>query len=200
MIEVKEMRVMEILANATNVIAEGEVLQLINCHHPETTEDDYLQVIRSKTAKLFEAATQLGAVISQQSAPVEQAMALYGMHLGTAFQLIDDVLDYNANAEDMGKQVGDDLAEGKPTLPLIYALKQGNPEQQQILRQAIIQGGKEHIDAVVAAIESTQAIAYTIEMAQEEAEKATAALALVPASPYADALYALAHFSIHRHY
>lgn len=200
MIEVKEMRVMEILAHATNVIAEGEVLQLINCHHPETSEEDYLQVIRSKTAKLFEAATQLGAVISQQSAQVEQAMALYGMHLGTAFQLIDDVLDYNANAEDMGKQVGDDLAEGKPTLPVIYALKQGSAEQQQILRQAIIQGGKEHIDAVVAAIESTQAIAYTIKMAQEEAQKATAALALVPASPYADALYALAHFSIHRHY
>ncbi|MDY6992614.1 MAG: octaprenyl diphosphate synthase, partial [Pseudomonadota bacterium] len=185
MIEVKEMRVMEILAHATNVIAEGEVLQLINCHHPETSEEDYLQVIRSKTAKLFEAATQLGAVISQQSAQVEQAMALYGMHLGTAFQLIDDVLDYNANAEDMGKQVGDDLAEGKPTLPVIYALKQGSAEQQQILRQAIIQGGKEHIDAVVAAIESTQAIAYTIKMAQEEAQKATAALALVPASPYA---------------
>jgi len=155
MVEVKSMRVMEILSDATNIIAQGEVLQLLNCHEPNTTEADYLQVIRSKTAKLFEAATQLGAVISKQSSEYEQAMAAYGMHLGTAFQLIDDVLDYSATAEEMGKNVGDDLAEGKPTLPLIYALKQGTSAQQQVLHEAISKGGKEFIGDVIKAIVST---------------------------------------------
>ncbi|MDM8558840.1 octaprenyl diphosphate synthase [Candidatus Parabeggiatoa sp. HSG14] len=200
MVEVKNMRVMDILSNATNVIAEGEVLQLLNCHEPDTSEIDYLQVIRSKTAKLFEAAAQLGAVISQQPSEHEKALAVYGMHLGTAFQLIDDVLDYSATTEEIGKNIGDDLAEGKPTLPLIYALKHGSLVQQQILREAIIQGGKENITGVVAAIESTNAIGYTTRVAQKEADLAVEALAGLSASPYTDALYTLAKFSINRHF
>ena len=200
MVEVKNMRVMEILSDGTNVIAEGEVLQLLNCHEPNTTEADYLQVIRSKTAKLFEAATQLGAVISGQSSEYEQAMAAYGMHLGTAFQLVDDVLDYSATAEDMGKNVGDDLAEGKPTLPLIHALKQGTPAQQQILQKAISQGGKELIAEVITAMASTDAIGYTKRTAQKEADMAMAALTRIPTSPYTEALFALAKFSIDRTY
>lgn len=200
MVNVKNMRVMEILSNATNIIAEGEVLQLLNCHEPDTTEIDYLYVIRSKTAKLFEAAAQLGAVISEQPEANEQAMATYGMHIGTAFQLIDDVLDYSGSAEDIGKNVGDDLAEGKPTLPLIYALKHGTPEQQSIVRQAIEKDGKEHIIAVTAAIESTGAIAYTADSARQEAMKAMAALTDLPNTPYKEALVGLAEFAINRHY
>ncbi len=200
MVEVQNMQVMEILSNATNVIAEGEVLQLLNCHDPNTTENGYLQVIRSKTAKLFEAAAQLGAVITQQSSASAEAMATYGMHLGTAFQLIDDVLDYSASAEDMGKNVGDDLAEGKPTLPLIHALREGTPAQQQILRQAITEGGKDLITEVLAIIESTNAIAYTTQLAECEANKAIAAVTHLPPSAYKEALCALAHFSTHRNY
>ncbi|OQW93663.1 MAG: octaprenyl diphosphate synthase [Beggiatoa sp. IS2] len=200
MVNVHNMRVMEILSNATNVIAEGEVLQLLNRHEPETSEAGYLQVIRAKTAKLFEAAAQLGAVISQQPPALEESMAKYGMHLGVAFQLIDDVLDYSANAEDIGKNIGDDLAEGKPTLPLIYALQHGTLAQQQVLRTAILQGGKEFITEVIAAIESTNAIVYTKKIAQQEVAKALAALAEVPSSPYTEALHALAHFSVQRHY
>lgn len=201
MVGVKNMRVMEILSDATNVIAEGEVLQLLNCHEPDTTEMDYLHVIRSKTAKLFEAAAQLGAVISQQSEANELAMATYGMHLGTAFQLIDDVLDYSGSAEEIGKNIGDDLAEGKPTLPLIHALKHGTPEQQAILRQVIEKGGKEHISTVTKAIESTGAITYTTQVAQQEVEKAIAALANLPNNnKYKEALRGLAEFAINRHY
>ncbi len=198
MVEIKNMRVMDILSNATNVIAEGEVLQLLNCHEPDTSEANYLQVIRSKTAKLFEAAAQLGAVISGQSSELEQAMTVYGMHLGTAFQLIDDVLDYSATSEEMGKNIGDDLAEGKPTLPLIYALKHGTKAQQQILREAITQGGKELINDVIAAIKSTNAIEYTAQAARKEAQKATAALTGLSPSLYTDALLALADFSVNR--
>lgn len=200
MVEVKNMRVMEILANATNVIAEGEVLQLLNCHDPDTTEARYLQVIRSKTAKLFEAAAQLGAVISQQPLEYEQALATYGAHLGTAFQLIDDVLDYSASSEEMGKNVGDDLAEGKPTLPLIYALKYSTPTQEKILREAITHGGKKYIKDVIATIEFTQAIHYTKKIAGQEAEKALVALEKLPPSPYKEALSSLAQFSVNRNY
>jgi octaprenyl-diphosphate synthase len=157
-----------------------------------------LQVIRSKTAKLFEAAAQLGAVISNQPSEYEQAMAKYGAHLGTAFQLIDDVLDYSATSEEMGKNVGDDLAEGKPTLPLIYALKHGTSTQQEILKEAISKGGKEFIVDVIAALESTQAIEYTAQAARNEADMAIAALTELPASDYTEALYALAKFSVNR--
>lgn len=200
MVEINKMQVMEILSDATNVIAEGEVLQLLNCHDPETTEQSYLQVIRSKTAKLFEAAAQLGAVISEQRVEYEQAMATYGMHLGTAFQIVDDVLDYSATKEEMGKNVGDDLAEGKPTLPLIYALKHSNPLQQQRLRDAITQGGREHIDAVIEAITATGAIAYTLECAKQEVNSAITALEILPDSPYKEALGSLAQFSVNRSY
>lgn len=200
MVEVNNLIVMKILSNATNVIAEGEVLQLLNCHEPDTSEADYLQVIRSKTAKLFEAATQLGAIISEQPSEYVQAMATYGIHLGTAFQLIDDVLDYSATSKEIGKNIGDDLAEGKPTLPLIYAFKHGNPAQQQILRKAIAQGGKDLIDDVIATIKSTNAIEYTRQVAEKEANMAQQALAGLPASPYYDALYALANYAIIRTY
>jgi len=198
MVEVKNMRIMEILSNATNVIAEGEVLQLLNCHNPDTSEADYLQVIRSKTAKLFEAAAQLGAVISQQSREYEQAMATYGKHLGTAFQLIDDVLDYSSTTEEIGKNIGDDIAEGKPTLPLIYAIKYSAPEQQKILRKAIAQGGKQLINEIITILKKTKAIEYTAQVAQQEANLAIKALTRLPTSEYTDALSALASFSVSR--
>ncbi|HLA75623.1 MAG TPA: octaprenyl diphosphate synthase [Gammaproteobacteria bacterium] len=200
MVEVGRMRVMEILAHATNTIAEGEVLQLLNCHNADATEENYLQVIRYKTAKLFEAAARLGAVITEQPEAVEEALSCYGIHLGTAFQLIDDALDYSAKAEELGKNIGDDLAEGKPTLPLIHAMRTGSAEQAALVRQAIEDGGLENIGAVSAAIESTGAIAYTARSASVEAGKALQALAQLPASPYRDALQALAEFSVSRSY
>jgi len=200
MVEVGSMRIMEILAHATNTIAEGEVMQLLNCHDPDTTEQLYLEVIRSKTAKLFEAATQIGAVLCARPSAEEQAMACYGMHLGTAFQLIDDVLDYSASSDDIGKNVGDDLAEGKPTLPVIFALRTGTPKQKALIRRAIETGGHEHIGEVLEAIESTGAIAYTADAAEKEAQKAAAQLAAIPDSPYRDAMYTLADFSVHRSY
>jgi octaprenyl-diphosphate synthase len=198
MVEVGSMRVMEILAKTTNTIAEGEVLQLLNCHDPEVTEENYLRVIYSKTAKLFEAAARLGAVISDQPAAIEEAMAKYGMHLGTAFQLIDDMLDYTADSKSLGKNVGDDLAEGKPTLPLLYALRTGSATQQQLLRTAIEQGGLDRIEEVVAAIESTGANAYTARKAEDEARCAAEALIAIPESPYKQALLDLARFSVLR--
>jgi octaprenyl-diphosphate synthase len=198
MVDVGNMRVMEILAKTTNTIAEGEVLQLLNCHDPEVSEEQYLRVIYSKTAKLFEAAARLGAVLGNQPPVIEEAMAKYGMHLGTAFQLIDDMLDYTADSKALGKNVGDDLAEGKPTLPLLYALRTGNDVQRQFLRSAIEQGGLDHIGEVVAAIESTGANAYTARKAEGEAQCATEALAAIPESPHKQALLDLARFSVHR--
>lgn len=200
MVEADEMEVMRILAHTTNVIAEGEVLQLLHCHDPDTTEQRYLEVIRCKTAKLFEAAALLGAVLAHQPEPVRQALAAYGMHLGMAFQLTDDALDYSATPEQMGKNVGDDLAEGKPTLPLIHALRTGTGAQRTLLRSAVASGGREQIALVTAAIESTGAIAYTARSAKVEADTATAALAALPGSPYKDALIALAEFSVSRSY
>jgi octaprenyl-diphosphate synthase len=200
MVGVGSMRVMEILSHTTNVIAEGEVLQLLNCHDPETTEERYRDVIRYKTAKLFEASAQLGAVLGRQPEQVESAMARFGMHLGTAFQLIDDALDYGASGQDIGKNIGDDLAEGKPTLPLIHAMRNGTPTQVAAIRQAIEHGGLEQIDTVMEAIESTQAIAYTAQSAQQEADLAIASLAELPEGPYKEALYGLAEFSVNRSY
>jgi octaprenyl-diphosphate synthase len=200
MVDVGQMRIMEIIAHATNVIAEGEVMQLLNCHDADTTVESYLHVIHCKTAKLFEAAAQLGAILGQRPEKEEQALAAYGKHLGTAFQLIDDTLDYSATSEQMGKNIGDDLAEGKPTLPLLYALTQGSPEQQKIIRQAIENGGLEHINEVLEAIESTHALDYTADTAQQEANLAIAALQPLPASPYKEALIELAHFAVHRRY
>ncbi len=198
MVSVKSMRVMEILAQATNTIAEGEVKQLLNIHNTETTEEVYLDVIRSKTAKLFESAAQIGAVLAGRSTEEEQALAAYGMYLGTAFQLIDDALDYSSSAEELGKNIGDDLAEGKPTLPLLYTLHNGNDEQRALIRSVIEEGGKDRINEVIAAIESTGAIAYTSRSAQIEADKAIAQLAIIPDSPYKEALIALAQYAVSR--
>lgn len=198
MVSVQNMRVMEILAQATNTIAEGEVKQLLNIHNTETTEEVYLDVIRSKTAKLFESAAQLGAVLAGRPAEEEQALAAYGMYLGTAFQLIDDALDYSSSAEELGKNIGDDLAEGKPTLPLLYTMHNGNEAQRALIRSVIEEGGKDRINEVIAAIESTGAIAYTSRSAQIEADKAIAQLANIPDSPYKEALVALARFAVSR--
>lgn len=200
MVEINSMRVMEILAKTTNTIAEGEVMQLLNCHDPDATEENYVQVIRSKTAKLFEAAAQLGAVISGQDRNTQSAMAAYGMHLGTAFQLVDDVLDYSRGNQLLGKNIGDDLAEGKPTLPLIRALHNGDDNQRLLLRDAIERGGLDTIDDVVAAIEATGSLAYTARRAEEEAQLARQALTAIADSPCKQALLDLAYFSVHRHY
>lgn len=200
MVELDNMRIMHILAKTTNTIAEGEVMQLMNCHNPDTSEAQYIHVIRSKTAKLFEAATQLGAVITKQPGEIEKGLADYGMHLGTAFQLIDDVLDYSQDSEVLGKNVGDDLAEGKPTLPLIHAMQNGDNNQKELLRAAIKTGGLEKIDAVVKALEVTGSIVYTAEQAEREAELAVRALAPVPESEYKQALMDLALLSVHRDY
>ena len=200
MVEVGDMRVMQILADATNTIAEGEVLQLLNCHDPDTAEESYLAVIRYKTAKLFEAAAQLGAVLAGRSEEDIDAMGRYGMHLGTAYQLVDDVLDYSASSQEIGKNVGDDLAEGKPTLPLIHAMRNGTPEQVRILREAIEKGGRENIATVVEAIESTQALEYTARSAEQEVGQAVRAVAGLPDSPYKDALLTLAEFCISRRF
>jgi octaprenyl-diphosphate synthase len=198
MINVKSMRVMEILSEATNIIAEGEVMQLLNVHNADLDEAGYLEVIRYKTAKLFESASQLGAVISERSAAEEEAMARYGMHLGTAFQLVDDVLDYSASSEELGKNIGDDLAEGKPTLPLIYTINNGTAEQAALVREAVEQGGIERIEEIRQAIESVGAIAYTARTAREEADRAIAALSPIEDSPYKEALIALADYSVER--
>ncbi|MBI3900139.1 MAG: octaprenyl diphosphate synthase [Gammaproteobacteria bacterium] len=200
MVEVNEMRVMEILAQTTNTIARGEVLQLLNCHDPETTEERYFDVISSKTAKLFEAAARLGAVINKQRGAIEEQMARYGLHLGTAFQLVDDTLDYGRNNPALGKNVGDDLAEGKPTLPLIHAMRHGSTEHRDLIRGAIERGDQTQIDAVINAIESSGSIAYTAARAEVEAALAKDALASLPDSPYKHALVDLAAFSVHRNH
>ncbi|MCW9024130.1 MAG: octaprenyl diphosphate synthase [Gammaproteobacteria bacterium] len=200
MVDVNRMPVMDIMAHATNTIAEGEVQQLLNVHDADTTEARYLEVIHNKTAKLFESASQLGAVIAERSKTEEQAMKAYGMHLGCAFQLIDDVLDYSASSEELGKNVGDDLAEGKPTMPLIYAMRNGTTEEAAVVRHAIEKGGLEQIEGVCAAIESTGAIDYTAQCARVEADKAIEALNIIPASKYKDALSFLAEFSVNRSY
>jgi octaprenyl-diphosphate synthase len=200
MVGVGSMRIMDVLADATNTIAEGEVRQLLNVHDPDTTEERYLAVIRGKTAKLFESAALLAAILAQRPAAEEQALTAYGIHLGTAFQLVDDVLDYSAASEDIGKNIGDDLSEGKPTLPLIYAMQKGSPEQAALVRHAIEEGGLAGIDDVKAAIESTGAIDYTARFARQEADRATEALVGIPASEYKDALLELAEFAVKRTY
>lgn len=198
MVDVGSMRVMEILAHATNVIAEGEVLQLMNCHDPDVDEARYMEVIRSKTAKLFEAACQLGAVLAQRPQADEQALARYGMHLGTAFQLIDDVLDYSGSSEVTGKRMGDDLAEGKPTLPLIIAARRGNPEQRALLRAVIESGGRDQVTEVLATIAATDSLNFTRMQAEQEAATAIAAISGLPDSPAKSALVDLAHFAVER--
>ena len=200
MVDVRNMRVMEVMADTTNIIAEGEVLQLLNCGDPETSEEQYLQVIRAKTARLFETAARLGPILCESPTEQEHALARYGLHLGIAYQLVDDVLDYRGSADDIGKNVGDDLAEGKPTLPLIHAMRTGTPGQSAVIRKAIERGGLDHIDAVIDAVESTGAITYTARAAAAEADSALEALTEVPPSPYRDALESLAEFSVSRTY
>ncbi|WP_188691717.1 octaprenyl diphosphate synthase [Bowmanella pacifica] len=199
MVSLKRMRVMEILSDATNVIAEGEVLQLMNCNDPDTSEDSYMQVIYSKTARLFEAATQLAAVLTDQPTAIEQAMQDYGKYLGTAFQLIDDVMDYSADSEAMGKNVGDDLAEGKPTLPLLYAMWHGSKEQADLIRSAIENAnGLPHLTEIQSAMQQTGALQYTKDKAQQAAKQAIDALSPVADSAFKQALIALARQSVER--
>jgi octaprenyl-diphosphate synthase len=200
MVGADNMRVLQVLADATNIIAEGEVLQLMNCRNADIDERGYLQVIRYKTAKLFEASTRLGAILGNAAAGAEEAIATYGIHLGTAFQLIDDVLDYSGDHLVIGKNVGDDLAEGKATLPLIYALKRGAPAQAALIRRAIEQGGGEELSAVLDAIRDTGALDYAREQARTESIAAIEALALLPNSKYRDYLIQLADFAVTRSY
>ena len=188
--------VMEIMAQATNIIAEGEVLQLMNAHDPDTTEERYLEVIYRKTAKLFEAGAEVAAVLAQASPAVRRALAAYGRHLGTAYQLVDDVLDYRSNPQERGKNLGDDLAEGKPTLPLIHALRSGSAEQRAAIRRAIEQGGLEQLEPVVAAIEATGGLDYAAHMARQQMEQALDCLGELPDSSYKKGLAALARFAV----
>ena len=198
MVEVDDMRVMRVLSDATNVIAEGEVLQLMNCHDADVDERRYLQVIRYKTAKLFEAAAQLGAILGDATPEAESALADYGMHLGTAFQLVDDVLDYSGLEGDTGKHLGDDLAEGKPTLPLIYVLQNGTPEQSACVRRAIEEGGRDDFPAVLAAIQTSGALAHARRQAAHEAELARAAISNLNNTNYREALLQLTFFAVER--
>lgn len=200
MVELKNMRIMEILADATNIIAEGEVLQLLNMHDPDVSEERYLQVIRSKTAKLFEAATGLGTLIAgANESAIEQAKE-YGRSLGTAFQLIDDVLDYSGSPTDIGKNVGDDLREGKPTLPLIYLMQHGTEYERGLVRLCIETGDSSKFDEILTAIESSGAIAYTQNQAIQASEQAIQALAHLPESEFKNSLIQLARFSVHRNH
>ena len=200
MVQVGDMRVMDILSTTSNTIAEGEVLQLMNCNDPDTSEEQYMQVIKSKTAKLFGAASQIGALLAGKTAEQEQLLEDYGKHLGTAFQLIDDVLDYRADSETMGKNVGDDLAEGKPTLPIIHALKNASAEQAKQLSQIIENGDRESLEFVMGVIQQTKALEYTERAAMQEAEKAKQALQWLPDTEYKTALSSLAEFSVSRLY
>ena len=200
MVETNSMRVMDVLSEATNAIAEGEVQQLLNSHDPETSEISYIDVIQSKTAKLFEAAGRLGAILSERSLVDEQAMAKYGMHLGTAFQLIDDVLDYSASSSELGKNIGDDLAEGKPTLPLLYALWNSQGNEANIIREGILNGGLVNLDVIQKIINETGAIEYTADLAQREANLAIESLAHFQTTDYLDAMVNLAKFSVERRF
>jgi octaprenyl-diphosphate synthase len=198
MVEANDMRVMQTLADATNVIAEGEVLQLLNCNNADVDVANYLDVIHRKTAKLFEAAMRLGAILGKQPPHIEEAAARFGMHLGTAFQLVDDVLDYSGDAKEIGKNLGDDLAEGKPTLPLIYAMSHGTPEQAGVIRSAIEQGDISRFDEVLQIVQQTGALDYTRQQAQREADLARQELALFPETSFKNSLLKLAELAASR--
>ncbi len=200
MVEVGEMRVMQTLADATNIIAEGEVLQLLNCHDADVDVANYMRVIHYKTAKLFEAAMRLGAILGKASAADEEAASKYGMHLGTAFQLVDDVLDYSADEAQTGKHLGDDLAEGKPTLPLIHAMQHGTPAQAAVVRGAIEQGDVGKFAEVLGVIRDTGALDFTRQQALREAEAACAAIASLKDSKYKQSLLELANFAATRQF
>lgn len=199
MVDVGMMRIMEILATTTNTIAEGEVLQLLNCNDADTTEKRYLEVIYSKTAKLFEAACLIGSVLAELPEPHQHSIARYGMHLGTAFQLVDDILDYSASAEELGKNIGDDLAEGKPTLPLIIALQRSTGFEAKLIRTAIEEGGDaENLQAILGIIESTDSLAYTKNIAEREVKMAIDNLNCLKPGDYKTALEELALFTVSR--
>ncbi|GAA5647928.1 MULTISPECIES: octaprenyl diphosphate synthase [Vibrio] len=199
MTELGSMKILKLMSDAVNVIAEGEVQQLMNCNDPDTTEESYMQVIYSKTARLFEAATQIGAILTDSSQEIELALQNYGKYLGTAFQLIDDVMDYSSDGEEMGKNVGDDLAEGKPTLPLLHAMRHGNAEQATMIREAIEKAnGMERLNDILAVMDQAGSLEYTTQKALQEADKAIAELAVLPDSEYKQALIALAHLSVNR--
>lgn len=200
MVDVQNMRVMEILSEATNIIAEGEVLQLLNINDADISDEDYLRVIHYKTAKLFEAATRLGAVICDAPPETEAALAEYGMRIGTAFQLIDDVLDLSGESAQIGKNLGDDIAEGKPTLPLLYAMRHGNAQQKNLIRKAIEQGGLNDISEVIQAVKETGALDYVRSIAETEAKLACQAIEKLPKNQHYQSLIDLAHFAVNRSY
>ncbi len=198
MVEIGDMRVMRILADATNTIAAGEVMQLMNVHDPDTSEEDYRQVIYRKTARLFEAGAQIAAVLCHKDSAIEKSMIEYGRHLGTAFQLVDDALDYDSSADELGKNVGDDLAEGKATLPLIYAMHNASESDGKLIRNAILEGGLDQLGRITAIIRSTGALQYTADKAREAADCAIASLSVVPESAHKQALVSIAELSIQR--
>jgi octaprenyl-diphosphate synthase len=200
LVQTQNLRVLTVLADATNVIAEGEVLQLANTHNPDIDESAYLEVVRRKTAKLFEAAARLGGILGEAPREQEEAAAVYGMHLGTAFQLIDDVLDYSGDEAVIGKKVGDDLAEGKATLPLIHAMRRGSEKEAALVRRAIEHGGRGKLAEVIQAIRATGALDYAREQAQRESRAACAALKGLPHSSHLEYLLQLAEFAVTRTY
>jgi len=193
------LKILALMSEAVNVIAEGEVLQLMNCNDPDITEESYMHVIYSKTARLFEAAAQASAILADASPAQEKALQDYGRFLGTAFQLIDDLLDYSADGQTLGKNVGDDLSEGKPTLPLLHAMRHGSSEQTAMIRQAIEQGNGRHLlDPVLETMQQCGSLEWTRQRAEQEADKAIAALKVLPETPWRSALEALAHMSVRR--
>lgn len=200
MVKINHMKVMEVLANTTNTIAEGEVLQLLNIHNASIEDEDYLKVVYYKTAKLFESAAELGAIIGDADDNDIKVLAQFGKHMGIAFQLIDDVLDLSGNPEEIGKNLGDDLAEGKPTLPLLYAMKKGSDEQKNIIRAAIENGGLTELESVLNAVKETKALEYVRELAKEEIEKGEKLIQHITSSVYKDALLALTQFVTTRDY
>ncbi|OOF86252.1 octaprenyl diphosphate synthase [Rodentibacter ratti] len=199
--QLESLKILRIMADATNVLAEGEVQQLMNVNDPETSEANYMRVIYSKTARLFEVAGQSAAIVANATEVQEKALQDYGRYLGTAFQLVDDVLDYSANAQDLGKNIGDDLIEGKPTLPLLHAMRHGNEGQAALIREAIEQGGKrEIIDEILAIMAEHKSLDYAMERAKQEAQKAVDAISILPESQYKQALISLAYLSVDRTY
>lgn len=199
MTKLGSLKILELMSDAVNIIAEGEVQQLIKCNDPSVTEDDYMQVIYSKTARLFEAATQIGAILCDAPEEVETALKNYGKYLGTAFQLIDDVMDYTSDGEEMGKNVGDDLAEGKPTLPLLYAMQNSSGAKAELIKEAIEKAnGMDHLEQILSIMEETGSLQYTQDKAIQEADKAIAELKVLPEGEYKEALVTLAHLAVNR--
>ncbi|WP_143533160.1 octaprenyl diphosphate synthase [Rodentibacter caecimuris] len=199
--ELNSLKILRIMSDATNVLAEGEVQQLMNINDPDTSEESYMQVIYSKTARLFEVAAQSASIVANATPEQENALKLYGRYLGTAFQLVDDVLDYSANTTSLGKNVGDDLAEGKPTLPLLHAMRHSNPAQSELIRNAIEQGGKRDVIAQILEIMTEhRSLDYAMEKAKHEAQKAVDAISILPPSEYKNALISLAYLSVDRTY